>query len=198
MIAAVGFSAYQYATTGSVTWVATTWHKVRTTLGDYATRPEAGWRRAADAIEDLGAAREAAPRRFDITGKVENVVDGDTVTILTAAGKHMRVDLYGIDAPERGQPYDTEASRALATLVAGKAAGVSVVETGGVGGPVGIIHINDENINLAMVAGGHAWWYAKQARYELTFKQAERQARASKIGLWANPAAVAPWEWRRQ
>ena len=86
----------------------------------------------------------------------------------------------------------------IAGWVAGKAAGVSVVETGGVGGPVGIIHINDENINLAMVAGGHAWWYAKQARYELTFKQAERQARASKIGLWANPAAVAPWEWRRQ
>ena len=39
-----------------------------------------------------------------LIGKVVRIADGNTVTILVD-GSQMRVCLFGIDAPERGQDY---------------------------------------------------------------------------------------------
>lgn len=35
-----------------------------------------------------------------LTGKVTNVVDGDTIRVLTQAGQNSEIRLEGIDAPE--------------------------------------------------------------------------------------------------
>ncbi|MDH4040145.1 MAG: thermonuclease family protein, partial [Gammaproteobacteria bacterium] len=53
-------------------------------------------------------------------------------------------------------------------------------------------------INLAMVAAGHAWWYRYYAPDEHLLEAAEDKARAERLGLWAEPNPVPPWEWRRQ
>jgi len=54
---------------------------------------------------------------------------------------------------------------------------------------------------LNQVTVGLAWWYRKysreqslgdQGRYEI----AEAEARASRVGLWADDEPMAPWEWR--
>ena len=55
-----------------------------------------------------------------LTGKVVKIADGDTVTILVG-GNQVRIRLFGIDAPERGQDYSRKSSDALAGLVFGKA-----------------------------------------------------------------------------
>ena len=62
-----------------------------------------------------------------LTGKVVRIADGDTVTILVG-GNQVRVRLFGIDAPERGQDYSRKSSEALADLVFGKEVRV-VVQT---------------------------------------------------------------------
>ena len=198
LVLAVVFSVYQYATTGKISWFSAVYDSVENRVTGYATRPDAGWRKAADAIEDLGAARESAPTKFDINGKVVRVVDGDTVQVFEGKGVQTRIRLYGIDTPEREQPYHGKARDALADMVAGKNVGVSVVDVDSLGRTVGTIYLDGKNINLSMVQGGHAWWYRKYANYDRPLQEAERHARAQKLGLWAGTDPVAPWDWRRR
>jgi endonuclease YncB( thermonuclease family) len=60
-------------------------------------------------------------------GIVERVVDGDTVTVITANQTKLRIRMLGIDAPETpkgtkfpGQPYGPEAEVYLKQLVEDK------------------------------------------------------------------------------
>jgi endonuclease YncB( thermonuclease family) len=193
----VGYSIYQYSTTGQVTWLTSTFNNVQSTVGGYATRPEAGWRQAADAIESLGAKRESVPKTFDITARVVGVTDGDTVTVLEDGSNKHKIRLHGIDTPERGQPHYRQAKDALADKIAGKAVGIGVVDTDRYGRTVGVIYFEGQNINVAMVREGHAWWYRKYAQYDRQLQDAESQAQSAGLGLWQQADPVPPWEWRR-
>jgi endonuclease YncB( thermonuclease family) len=47
------------------------------------------------------------------------------------------------------------------------------------------------------------WWYRKYAGEQsdvdrVLYEDAERRAREGRVGLWRDPAPVAPWEWRRR
>ena len=58
------------------------------------------------------------------------------------------------------------------------------------------------DLNLAQVTGGLAWHYKKYAHEQSEedrerYSFAEEEARAKKAGLWADPHAIAPWEWRK-
>ena len=52
-------------------------------------------------------------------------------------------------------------------------------------------------LNHELVAGGFAWWYRFYASNDMALQTLEAAAKASGRGLWAVPAAVAPWDWRR-
>ena len=108
-----------------------------------------------------------------------------------------KVRLFGIDTPERDQPYGRAASRFLAARVAGKTVGVDEIELDSYGRTVGIVYLEGININLLMVESGHAWWYRHYAgRYD-ELRYAESEARESGLGLWADKDPVPPWDWRR-
>ena len=61
LLAALVLSGYQFLTRDSITWHRDLLSGVSDTLGNYATRAEAGWRRAAEQIESWGARREGDP-----------------------------------------------------------------------------------------------------------------------------------------
>ena len=192
------FSLAQYVNTGTVSWPNTLLDKLTHTLRDFATRPEAGWRDVADALEQMGAAREGVPTpEFALTGRVVRVADGDTVSILDSHNVQHKVRLYGIDTPERDQPYGPEARRALARLVDGKTVGLVLIDTDTYGRKVGTVYLQDTNINVSMVAAGHAWWYRHYAPHDRKLADSEYQAREQRLGLWTTTAPVPPWEWRR-
>jgi endonuclease YncB( thermonuclease family) len=194
----LGFSLAQYLTTGTVSWPAVLLQNVTQTVEQYASRPGTGWRRAAAALENIGAAREGEPiPGFDLTGRVVRITDGDTVSILDKTNTQHKVRLYGIDTPERDQPYGKSAKQALAHWVDEKDVDVVVVETDSYGRTVGTLYREGTNINAAMVSGGHAWWYRHYAPHEHYLAAAEQKARQQGLGLWASPGAVAPWDWRR-
>jgi len=194
----VGLSLYQYAADGAITWPNHALRTVQGMLADFAGRPEASWRQAADALGKIGAAREGEPApEFDLTGRVVRIADGDTVSVLDAANNQHKVRLYGIDTPEQNQPYGNAAKIALRDLVSQKAVGVVVVTTDSYGRVVGTVYHEGVNINHAMVANGYAWWYEHFAPYERKLAALEQQARERRIGLWADPQPVAPWDWRR-
>ena len=198
LIALALFSLLQYLTTGSVGWPAAVYEKLSGTLADYTTRPEAAWRRAATSLEEIGAAREGqSVTKFDLTGRVVRIADGDTVSILDHSNMQHKVRLYGIDTPERNQPYGQAAKKALSQLIGGKTVGVVIVTTDSYGREVGTLYSDGVNINVAMVESGYAWWYQHYAPHEHAFQEAEQRARKLALGLWSQPDPVPPWDWRR-
>ncbi|MEO2013316.1 MAG: thermonuclease family protein [Fuerstiella sp.] len=52
--------------------------------------------------------------------KVIKTVDGDTIDVLTADKKTIRLRFNGIDTPERGQPFGNNATKFVSDTVGGK------------------------------------------------------------------------------
>lgn len=139
---------------------------------------------------------------------VTKVYDGDTIR---AEGHDIiiYVLLAGIDAPEiafqdqqKGQPYAQEAKRYLEKLILNKR-----VDIKGYGlGPypynhlIGEIRLKGVIINIAMIKRGLA-----EVCHELPpdglniapYREAEREAKASKLGMWSlGDAYISPRQWR--
>lgn len=132
-----------------------------------------------------------------VPGRVVGVHDGDTLTLLTAEKKSIRVRLYGIDAPETKQPFGSRAKEALSGLVFGKDVRIEVVDKDRYGRTVGRVSLGNTNVNEEMVRRGFVWWYRDFAKRDKTLKSAESEAMAAKRGLWSEPNPIAPWQWRR-
>lgn len=135
------------------------------------------------------------------TAATVTVVDGDTVTY---AGQRLR--LYGVDAPEKAQPYGPSATACLAALVAG---GVERIEYVGYDSahcrPVVRLTVQSTvlsgaDVSVLLVERGCAWWYTQYAPHDAALQAAQATAQHLNIGLWALPAdkRVAPWVWRKQ
>lgn len=139
-------------------------------------------------------------------GKVVRVADGDTVTVAARGGGKVNVRLYGIDAPEvrhketPGQAYGRQARQALKELTLGRDVRVEVVDVDTHGRSVGMVFARGVNVNLAMVRDGWAWAYRRHlsAPYASEFIDAERDARAKRLGLWRDANPMPPWEFRRR
>lgn len=199
LLIAVGLSALQFLQQGTVTWPANLYRNITTTIGDYADRPSAGWRRASDGLDKLGGRREGQPvPTFDLSGRAVKIMDGDTLSLLDSEKRQHTIRLFGIDTPEWNQPHGSSAKKALARLVDGRNIGVVKVDTDTFGRTVGTVYVGDSNVNLALVESGHAWWFARYAPYERHLAAAEEQAREARIGLWAGQDPIPPWRWRRE
>lgn len=131
-----------------------------------------------------------------ITGKVVRIADGDTLTLLIDR-EQIKVRLYGIDAPEKGQPFGNRAKQALSDMAFGKTARVEVKDTDRYGRTVGRVFVGDVDVNLELVKRGMAWHYVRYAPKDKALAQAERDARTAKRGLWADAKPIPPWEWRK-
>ena len=131
-----------------------------------------------------------------LTGKVVRIADGDTVTILVG-GNQVRVRLFGIDAPERGQDYSRKSKEALAELVFDKEVRVVVHDKDRYGRTVGDIYIGDLLVNEKMIKDGWAWNYAHYSKSK-HYAELEREAREAKRGLWAGKNPIPPWDYRAQ
>jgi len=206
IVIALLFSAFQYMNTGSVTWPGDLLGNITATLKEYPDRPEAGWRRAGEALETIGAAREGTPApEFDITGRVVRVSDGDTVSVLDRNKKQHKIRLFGIDTPEREQAFGLAAKKALTELVANQQVGVVQITRDEYDRVVGTLYLDttnnntkdNTNINQTMVAMGYAWWYRYYAPHERHLEAAEKSARSERLGLWSDPNPEPPWDWRR-
>lgn len=133
-----------------------------------------------------------------IVGRVVKVSDGDTITVLTASKDQVKVRLHGIDAPESKQAFGEKSRLALAELVAGRDATVTVETKDRYGRVVGRVVVDKTDANLAQVKAGMAWWYRAYARKDTALRDAEIAARDAKLGLWIDPNPTPPWDWRKQ
>lgn len=134
---------------------------------------------------------------FAWTGKVVNVSDGDTITVMHD-GTQTKVRLYGIDSPEKAQPFGQKARDLAASMVAGKTVEVKEMDTDRYGRTVGMVTVEGRGLNEAMVQNGYAWVYRQycKERFCADWSGLEGSARQQGKGMWADPHIVPPWEWR--
>lgn len=122
----------------------------------------------------------AGAAQADVRGAAR-VIDGDTLDV---AGVQIR--LFGVDAPELGQPCgDWSCGRwardELARLIGGRQVTCSAGAQDRYGRLLARCDAGRGDLGLAMVQRGAAFAYR---RYATDYVGAERQARASERGLW--------------
>jgi len=127
-------------------------------------------------------------------GKVVGVTDGDTITLLVGRTQ-VKVRLEGIDAPESGQSFGTKSKNALAALVSGKTVTVRKTGEDKYGRTLGVVLVGGVDANAKLVAGRWAWHYTKYNN-DTQLAKLEREARAARMGLWAESQPLPPWEYR--
>jgi len=130
--------------------------------------------------------------------RVLEVVDGDTLKVMRTEGRTIKVRLYGIDCPEKGQRHGKEAWRLAHRLPYGRVVLVESQGQGRYGRTIGnAILPGGKNLNHELVKAGAYWWYRRYAKENEILKRLEDEAREAKRGLCANPNPVPPWKWRR-
>ena len=130
-------------------------------------------------------------------GEVVKVVDGDTIHVMSRNTK-MKVRLYGIDTPEKGQPYGDQAALLVSDLSLGAEVMVDVLDIDRYDRFVGIVKLGDGRIlNHELVEAGLAWWYKQYAPGDTVLRDLEAEARSGERGIWSRKDAVPPWDWRR-
>lgn len=133
------------------------------------------------------------------TGQVVAVTDGDTIKVLQG-GRETKIRLYGVDTPEKKQAFGQKAKDFTASIVAGKTVNVEPVDQDRYGRTVGIVTMAGRSLNEELVKNGFAWVYRQYCRRGecSDWLAEESQARAARIGLWADPEPMPPWEWRKE
>lgn len=132
-----------------------------------------------------------------LKGKVVSVADGDTVTILTENDEQIRIRLYGIDAPEKGQDFSNKSRQFLNDLCYGKIVSIEKKGIDQYERVLGIVYINELNLNKEMVRNGLAWYYDHYVK-DADLEALEHAARKQKLNIWSMKNPTPPYEFRRK
>lgn len=137
-----------------------------------------------------------------IEGKVINVHDGDTITVLDQNNKKFHIRLQGIDAPELKQEFGNVSQQNLSRMVLGKQVVIVWTKVDKYRRTVGTIKLDGQDMNIEQVKAGMAWHFKKyedeqEPQDRVTYAAAEQQARAAKLGLWKDPNPMVPGDWRQ-
>jgi micrococcal nuclease len=132
-----------------------------------------------------------------LLGLVVGVSDGDTLTLLTPEKQQVKVRLAEIDAPEKSQPFGQRSKQSLSALCYDKQAQLRIVDMDRYGRAVARVTCDGTDANASQVKAGMAHVYPKYAKDPALFALQD-EARAAKRGLWADPAPIPPWEFRKK
>ena len=135
------------------------------------------------------------------SGEVVGIMDGDTITVLNSKTiQDVKIRLYGIDCPEKGQAFGKRAKQFTSKMVYGKVVEVKVMDTDRYGRTVALVAVNKQILNEELLKAGYAWVYYQYCHEMICHAWADYQfaAKLDKRGLWADPDPIPPWEFRRK
>lgn len=132
----------------------------------------------------------------DFTGQIVSVHDGDTLTALVGRTQ-FKIRLAEIDAPELRQAFGQRSRDSLAALCFQKQARLEPVDRDRYGRTVARVECDGVDANREQVRRGMAWVYLKYSAPSSPLHAVQSEAQAAHAGLWSEPGAVAPWEWRK-
>lgn len=137
------------------------------------------------------------------TGKVVEVIDGDSMIVLDEKQERHLVRLAGADAPEQNQDFGKKSKKFLSDMVLEKSVSVTGTRIDRNGEFVGRVLVYGRDVSLEMVIAGYAWHYKQypneqSERDRQLFEGAELHARKSRFNLWSDSKPVPPWEFRNE
>lgn len=136
------------------------------------------------------------PQKTSFQGKVVAITDGDTFKLLKLDSTLVRVRIANIDCPERKQPFSQKSKQFTSDAIFGKTVHVNVQKNDRYGRLIAdVIYDTNKNLGHELLKAGFAWHFVKYSK-DKTLAALEQEARKNKVGLWIEPNAIAPWEWR--
>ena len=134
-----------------------------------------------------------------VNGKVVGVMSGDTLSIQTPSGKTFKVRLKAVDAPELQQPFGKQARQFTQDLTLDKTVAVNYKKADLYLRVIGDVILPDGRIlNHELLSNGYAWHYGVHYPANEFLRELEYRAWKGREGLWVNPHAVPPWNFRRE
>lgn len=130
---------------------------------------------------------------------IVGIADGDSLTARCGdAGEFQQVKLRlaEIDAPEKSQAFGQRSKDHLSKLCFQQRAEIKPVTKDRYGRTVARVKCQSEDASASLVKSGMAWAYTKYLT-DPEIKRLEQEAQRSGVGLWAEPAPMPPWEFRK-
>ena len=133
---------------------------------------------------------------FDV--RVVKVLDGDTFVGINRDNLQLKFRISAIDAPEKKQAFGTKSKECLSALIFGKCVAVDVQKQDNYGRYIAFVYTpENKDVSLEMISAGMAWHYSYFDNNQ-SYAQAQAQAKQQRVGLWADSAPVAPWDFRKK
>lgn len=151
-------------------------------------------------IESPGADPAANLSEYEVVPN--SVHDGDTLRVQSPNGQVLKIRFACIDAPELKQELGKESRNYLRSLI-NKANGkvkIQIVDTDRYGRSVAELWTKEGLLQSYMTSSGMAFaydQYKKNCPHWNSVKSAEQVAIDNKLGVWASPNFIKPWDWRK-
>ncbi len=133
-----------------------------------------------------------------LLGRVERAYDGDSF-VMRSDGKKVQIRVFGIDSPEKGQPFSKKARARSRELLEDAEVVVHVTTPrDAYGRVVGEVILPDgRNYAHVIVGEGLAWQFRRYSK-DPQVAALEREAQRDRRGLWYDKNPEPPWEYRRR
>ncbi len=130
------------------------------------------------------------------TGKVVNVIDGNTFEIVNEENEIVKFMLSEVDCPESGQELADEAKTYIEKMILKKKVIVEVKGKDRWGNKLAVIKLkNGKVVHEELLKEGLAWANEKSSE-EVTTLQSK--AKDNKVGIWSVNEPTPPWVYRRK
>ncbi len=133
----------------------------------------------------------------EILGRVINVIDGNTLEVLSDNNETTKVSLIGIDCPELGQEYGDKAKKFMEKMILEKNVTVKLQGKDRWGNYLAVVTFKEStDPRVELLKEGLAWTSEKNPIPEL--EEHKEKAREKSKGLWKEESPTPPWIYRRQ
>ena len=133
-------------------------------------------------------------------GRIRRIWGGDNFEFGERLQLHY-VLIRGVDTPKPGQDYYNEAREFFTKAVRGQTARVEICSRDELAREFADVFVLPrkegdvkKDMGLELIKAGLGWYDGMEFDKAEEFRQAEQEARASKIGLWSKENPVPPWE----
>ena len=129
--------------------------------------------------------------------RATSITDGDTFKAEFPSGKQEKIRLWGIDAPEKKQPFGRQSLAFLSDMILNKQVFLELKGKDRYKRTLAIVYLKDSTcINALLIESGWAIHYRQFDPANSKWDALETKARLLKKGLWASTSNVSPKNWR--